>query len=102
MRMLGARFDCAPAGAAIAIASSVASPVAVVSFAARMVPPVFVYNLVLQRCKSQSRTELGGPMGATSGPGRDLPCAMPLPQLLSIVESLPEFRELAADLPGQT
>ena len=41
-------------------------------------------------------------MGATSGPGRDLPCAMPLPQLLSIVESLPEFRELAADLPGQT
>ncbi|HEX2600802.1 MAG TPA: transcription-repair coupling factor [Gemmatimonadaceae bacterium] len=27
---------------------------------------------------------------------------MPLPQLLSIVESLPEFRELAADLPGQT
>jgi transcription-repair coupling factor (superfamily II helicase) len=26
---------------------------------------------------------------------------MPLPQLLSIVESLPEFRELAANLPGQ-
>ena len=25
---------------------------------------------------------------------------MPLPQLLSIVESLPEFRELAANLPG--
>jgi len=37
---------------------------------------------------------------ATCCSGAYLPCAMPLPQLISIVESLGEFRDLLGDLPG--
>ncbi len=48
---------------------------------------------------SNTRRTLTAP-AATCSSESHLPCAMPLPQLLSILESLDEFRELLSDLPG--
>src|SRR6266478_524605 len=48
---------------------------------------------------SDTRRTLTAP-AATCSSESQLACAMPLPQLLSMLESLDEFRELLSELPG--
>src|SRR5689334_21555917 len=104
MRMTGARLSVvswAPVWAAITHAMRAVAPTPDASLPSPIEPPLFVYNLVRWQSKSQSLVQpaLGNSPLPVSG-GRIYLAPMPLPQLLAIVESLCEFRELLTDLPG--